>query len=496
MANLPFPSPAKLERLGNVKVRTDGVDNEIIVGKNLQFPDAARAIQDYEVDQHEIEEFRAQFTCFPVEGAMALYDALKEEFQNVALDQKKGTGIFDPGYKPTWLQVPVGPSETRDAIWGVFKIRDISNALIRTSSNSDKAQCFIVMGECQRAHLPRIKRVIARVHELTKKSIYQGHIIDVDFGFARAERPFDILGDAPQFIAPPNVTEADLIFDGNVMRALEQRLFGQIKYLDAYRRNGMNLKNGVCLVSDYGHGKSLTASVAMRMAHENGWTFIRVKNIRDLEQALELAKTMLPAIVFAEDLDTLISSMSRQDLARFGEVIDGVDVKENPLMFLYTTNALNRIPRRILREGRTDSIVRLKTPEDLTTYRRLIRLYADSWLDDDADIDNVCERMLKLKLSPAAVRTVVENAPRAAISRTKGKGILGKGNVTVEDLNAAFDEYELRGTEEQEEYLRPDLAQLLGGPGGFISGMLGMTMRRIDPTTGEPLDEDSDGGSY
>jgi transitional endoplasmic reticulum ATPase len=193
-------------------------------------------------------------------------------------------------------------------------------------------------------------------------------------------------------------------------------------HTDACRKLKVPLKRGVLLEGRYGTGKTLVARDLARICEANNWTFILLDKVQGLRVALEFANRYAPAVVFAEDIDRIMTDRDEaaNDLVN---VIDGVISKRAEIMTVLTTNFVEKLNPVILRPGRLDAVISLKAPSD-EAVQRLLRVYAGKLLAADADLTQAGKELSGQ--IPASIRECVERAKL---------GMIGRGDKHLSDLD-------------------------------------------------------------
>jgi transitional endoplasmic reticulum ATPase len=364
--------------------------------------------------------------------AVALDKAIKEIY-----GYSNGVAIqsFFGSRPPVTIGVPVSATETVQVVWGRVEIQGI-DGYIQLSLNPTGAQpTLIVAGEVKKKHRENVSAIIRKAQEMVKaKSIYRGKAVKLSFDWYREGQDFDPMRHAPQFLNLTGVKEDDLMFSESVINSLNVGLFAPIENAQACRDNGIPLKRGVLLSGPYGTGKTMTAYVSALKAIRNDWTFIYLDSVEDLREGLEFAAKYAPAVVFAEDLDRLISGKRSMKMDDVLNILDGIDTKGKDVITVFTTNHIENINPAMLRMGRLDTLVEV-LPPDAATVERLVKLYARDLMEDGADLA-IIGKALEGNI-PAFIRETVERAKLAAIYRI-GSGDI-KGKVRQEDLLASAD---------------------------------------------------------
>lgn len=367
-----------------------------------------------------------------LDSAVALDRAIKEIYGY-------SNGVAVPSFfgsrPPVTIGVPVSDVETIQVVWGRIEIQGIEGYIETHINTSGSQPTLIVAGQVKKKHRENVSAIVRRAQEMVReKSIYRGQAVKLSFKWHRDGEDFDPMRHAPSFLSLNGITEDDLLFSDSVKNALNVGLFAPIENAQACRDNGIPLKRGVLLSGPYGTGKTMTAYVSALKAKRNDWTFIYLDSVEDLREGLEFAAKYAPAVVFAEDLDRLISGKRSMKMDDVLNILDGIDTKGKDIITVFTTNHIENINPAMLRMGRLDTLVEV-LPPDAKTVEKLVTLYARDLMEEGADLELIGQS-LEGNI-PAFIRETVERAKLAAIYRT-GSGDI-KGQVKQEDLLAAAD---------------------------------------------------------
>lgn len=149
-----------------------------------------------------------------------------------------------------------------------------------------------------------------------------------------------------------------------------------------YDRLGIPYKRGILLAGSPGNGKTF---VCKAIARESDLPFIVMPITQgatdnDLDQALDLARDLAPAIVCFEDIDSI--SKTHISKSYFLNRLDGFEALEGVLI-LGTTNKPEEIDAALgNRPSRFDSVFRIPNPDEECRARILRRFFKES-ADDD-----------------------------------------------------------------------------------------------------------------
>lgn len=389
--------------------------------REMPIPQAIEALQRIHDEENQIMSVFEVFEGYPMDAAVAFTKAMKQVYGYAT--PVPTMSWFGP-QPPQLITVKTGPKaeDVTQVVLGEFKVPNIENN-ISTGVNRGK---FYVAGQVRAAEKQVLMELahVARLY-IKEHSIYRGKAMSFKVGQGgELYQNFE-----PTFIDTDNYKPEELIFRRDVANALEISLFTPIRHTEHCLKHKIPLKMGVLLEGPYGTGKTLTASVCARLCVENKWTFIQLDKVQGLKSALEFANLYSPAVVFAEDIDRITENRDEQanDLLN---TIDGVLNKNSQVITVLTTNHVDKINQAMLRPGRLDAIIEVKTP-DAEAVDRLIRLYGRGLIAANTDITSVCEKLSNAKMIPAAIREVVERSKKAMIMR-------GQDTISEIDLETVF----------------------------------------------------------
>jgi transitional endoplasmic reticulum ATPase len=250
---------------------------------------------------------------------------------------------------------------------------------------------------------------------LETSSIYRGQAVEVDFEILSPNNlRFDVAR-APKFL-DTNVREEDLILPDEVRALVEVNIWTPIRNTAVCREHKIPLRRSSLLAGKYGVGKSLASQVTAKICKDNNWTFLYLRNLNQLAQALFFAKKYEPCVVFAEDINRVVSGDRDAEMDKIFNVVDGIDRKNDEVMMILTTNDLEDIHEGMLRPGRIDSVITI-TPPDAVAAAKLVKHYGRNIIDPAANLEHVGQ-MLDGQI-PAIIREAVERSKLAAIGDTK-----------------------------------------------------------------------------
>lgn len=433
-----------------------------------------------------------QFDCFPMDGAIAFHRATCELFGHPIGTKTPPKSFFDSPKPPVLITVDIGVGEKVQVPWGSIKLFGIDGRLETGMPPEGTEPRFFIKGEIKKKNEKQVAEIAAKTEEYLKKhSIYKGKAIRVSFDWIRENRDFDWQTDSPKFIDVSKTDEDQLIFSNEISNLLNVGLFAPIKKAASCRKYGIPLKRGVLLTGPYGCGKTLTAYVTAKMCEDNGFTFLYLKDVRDLPLAFKFAKLYAPCVIFAEDVDIATNGPRDPKLNEVLNIIDGVDYKDSEIITILTTNHAENINKAFLRPGRIDTVIPVMPPDKIAA-ERLIRLYGGSLLAAGADVKPAAEFLAGQ--IPATIRECVERSKIATLSRTNDL----EGQVTSDDLITAMKGMEphmilLNGakTGDGPSAFEVGLACLGAGIGKGISATSGNNLPPVLKTLAESITSDA-----
>jgi hypothetical protein len=399
---IPVDKHVDVERSGKV----------IIIPEGMKYGEARVWLSRKEKSEEEMVKVIEEVHAYPLDGALALAKALARTYGWVS--QEPTPGFFGP--KPPYMvSLPIGPNEgdTVQVPWGAFSIPNVEGQLMTLAAKSGGQPILVIAADVKKKHADAVKQLATLTREIVKtESVYRGKAVIVSFPEDEDE---DVnFNEPPKFFDVSKVVESDLVLPADIDALVRVNLFAPIENTEACRKHRVPLKRGVLMEGPYGVGKTLTANVTAKKANENGWTFIYLKDVRQLDKAVRFGSQYQPAVIFAEDIDRAVSGGRTSEMDTILNTVDGVDSKSSEVMIVLTTNHIENINKAMVRPGRLDAVIPMRAP-DVDAVHRLVRLYARGLLDEKEDVMDAC-RALDGQI-PAVVREVVERSKLGAIGR-------------------------------------------------------------------------------
>lgn len=426
------PEAAVEMKFKDVQIQREG--EQIIVPQNMDLAEAKEWIERRMVEEKTPIAVDESFDCHPYEGAYALQRALNKKFGFVSLG--KTPGMFGPT-PPLMIALEIGLGDdgtvqTVQVPWGRIQIPGVTGYIQTSIEVRENRPVFSISGQVLQGQRHVVKEIANLVRQfLREASVYRGKAFKARFPDPHSGPSLEDF--CPKFIDLRNVNSGELIFSEEVEEKIDVNVFEPIVSTQSCRDENIPLKRGILLEGPYGTGKTLTAYVTAQKAVANGWTFIYLDSVNDLEQAIRFAQQYQPAVIFAEDLDQVLNGENRdEEVNGILNTIDGVETKSSEIMVVLTTNNVEKITQAMVRPGRLDAVITV-TPPDAKAVERLIRHYGRGRLVENENLNEV-GRALAGQI-PAVIREVVERSKLASIRRRRLTGT--SSGIAASDLLTA-----------------------------------------------------------
>ncbi len=382
------------------------------------------------IEEEETRTFSYQYTFAgwaPLDAMWAAYRALSElhGFVHIADFQS----WFGP-QPPAMITIEIDYGVTQQMPWGPIEVSGFSSPLVPEITLVEGQPALKFTATIRNNERVVADKLMKRAESFLKTaSIYRGKAIDVDF---EVVHPRDFRFDpnkAPKFwdVSKTNIDE--LILSKSVERLVRTNIWTPIRKTAEARQHQIPLRRSVLLAGSYGVGKTLAARATAKIAQDNGWTFLYLRKLNQLKEALYFAKKYQPCVIFAEDINRIVAGKRDAEMDELFNVIDGVDRKNDEVMLVFTTNDIDEIHPGMIRPGRIDTIITV-TPPDAEATERLIRLYGRGLVDVNADLTEASRKLAGQ--IPAIIREAVERSKLAAIEdNTGGPLVVGSSHLEI-----------------------------------------------------------------
>lgn len=396
-------------------------DGKIYLPERMELDEAVIWLQRKRKEEEQTVAFQEIIGAFPPDGAVALMRAMKDQFGWTSMVATKGFFGDNP---PVMIDIDIGPHESIKVPWGQFKIPGVEGYVQTGVMMRDGVMVFVLHGEVKQKHYHVLTELARRTREFVDtQSIYRGRAFAIEYD-EDGEGEFGTM-EAPKFLDLVSVQPEELIFSDDLTKAVNDYIFTPILKAEECEAAGVPVKRGICLLGPFGTGKTLTAYVAAKHCETVGRTFVYLRDVAHLSDAIKFAQQYAPAIVFAEDIDRVTGGGRDGALDEILNTLDGVDSKESKVMVILTTNNIEKVNRAMLRPGRID-VALMIGPPDGPAAERLVIQYARGLLVKNIDLTEVGAQLSGE--IPAVIREAVERAKLSGIARG------GKLRITADDL--------------------------------------------------------------
>lgn len=389
--------------------------DKIIIPADMTLDDAADAIRRQSEEENVMVNISEKFAAFPFDGAVAMMKVLKRRYGWTHLVPTQG--FFGPR-PPQMIGVEVSHNERVQVPWGQMVVPKIDGTLQTSYHFENGMPYFLLSGTVKRKHERSVASLANEIREqIANDSIYRTKAIKINFRDQDGERKEFDFNLAPRFIDLESLGDCTPIFSKHITDAIRVNIHNPIRFSKRCKKRGASLKKGVILGGPYGTGKTLEAYETAKLCRENGWTFLYLEDVRDLDLAIGFAKLYQPCVLFAEDVDKAASGPRSPEMDRLLNTIDGIESKnQQELMIVLTTNNLGIINPAFLRPGRIDCVINVLPPDKGACLNIVKKYVAEGDCKMEGDDAEFMEAIKPLVGANAAFfRNTVEQAKLSAI---------------------------------------------------------------------------------
>jgi transitional endoplasmic reticulum ATPase len=401
----------------------DNIDVEIMrTGKHITLPDdpqpmtydeGIKALMRKRDEEEEEVSVTERVNAFYYDGLAAFARAMRNLF---GWTQAIPIPTWFGAVPPQVVSIEVGYGVTMQCLSGRFSIPNVEGWVSTGAWEDNQGRTmFQVQAVVKRKHEHVIRALAKETRaEVLKSSIYKGKAIRLT-----THDDGTLNGEAPSFFDLSKASDMVLIFSKDVETQIDVNLLSLIRYTSAVRKHKIPLKRGILLAGKYGTGKTLTATKTAEACEANGWTFILLDRVAGLSSALAMARLYQPAVVFAEDIDRVISGQERTTkIDDILNTVDGVESKSAEIIVVLTSNHMEKINQAMLRPGRLDAVIEI-LPPDAEAAQRLMKHYSAGLIPEDVPLPNAGAELAGQ--IPATIREVTERAKLYALTLSYGQ---------------------------------------------------------------------------
>lgn len=410
-----------LEKLTKAIEKEDKFSNvevERIKGGKIQLPEGMTIEEGIKwLERKKNEEERVisifhEMKAFPFDGANALFEVCTEVFGYADTVGEKGPSGVKP---PQMIGIKLQNGQIKNVPWGRIQFPGFEEHEYLETSYNAKDLSFIIRGEIKKKNEKLVNLVCLRTQEFLRlNSIYKAKSFKVNLEFLiKGGNPVD-----PEFMNVSQIDEETVILSERNLNEYSG-IFLRLRDSAACIREGISLKHGCVLAGQYGTGKTLLAKLTAKIANDNGWTFIYIEDSSQTKEALRLAEIYAPAVVFAEDIDRVVTDRSKDSVNAILNTLDGIDTKDKAIITVFTTNHLENINATMMRAGRIDTCI-IMDPLNEKTALRFISQFCKtkdgvSLLNPDSNYISAAEALSGIV--PAFANDIIQKAKEYRLNR-------------------------------------------------------------------------------
>jgi chaperone BCS1 len=193
-----------------------------------------------------------------------------------------------------------------------------------------------------------------------------------------------------------NKTFNNIYLDGGVIENLKKDLDTFRDSKETYDKYGIRYKRTYLFYGEPGTGKSSLSLAISNYTKRDILSINMSKDMTDSNLITLVSNRPNKSIILFEDIDCLLDDINRNEESKEKEVkislscilniLDGI-YTPNDVIFIITTNNLDKIDDAIKRKGRTDILMEVKKPNKLL----INKLKEDFNIKNDKSFDNISE---------------------------------------------------------------------------------------------------------
>lgn len=203
-------------------------------------PDAIEYLKNYYHAMEKHYEYNRTFRYRPHDGANAFHNVTMKLFGTAGIGKNREATFFNPERPPVMETINVGLEKTTQIPWGKVEFTQL-DATFNVGGRRDPelGDLFHLSVDAPKKYKRQINAFYEMVEkELKENSIYRGKSITG--------------ADNPTYLDTSKVDPAKVVYSAEVMTQLETAFWSRLRYTEAYRQMGLDLKRAVLLEGPYG----------------------------------------------------------------------------------------------------------------------------------------------------------------------------------------------------------------------------------------------------
>lgn len=353
---------------------------EMAKNPRISYPDFIKACIDADKQNHRMSRVHFDLLCFRDDGIYQLNEAIKAVFGTVVSNEEKGPSAGDQTVN--MVDITLADGTRIKAPYGDIALDSLGEGSMISINYNTAEHKLVVEGKCPQMYMAIMDGIKDDTKQrLTKNSIYRRQAISIT----------DI--NSPEIMDLSSIDKEMMVLSKKTTYALNP-IRARIQSPEDCVRSGIPLKYGCLLAGGYGTGKTLLAFKVAKMAIENGWMFIYLKEPSLLAETLRMAKTVDRSghgvVLFLEDVDQVTRGDRDAAMQDILNTLDGGDTKDMNVISIFTTNHIELIEPTFLRGKRVSKIITLGAL-DQETAEEFIRRSMDVRSEDGQPMYTVPE---------------------------------------------------------------------------------------------------------
>lgn len=327
------------------------LDQFIEMAKNprISYPDFIKACIDADKQNHRMSRIHFDMLCFRDDGIYQLNEAIKAVFGAVVSNEEKGPSAGDQTVN--MVDITLADGTRIKAPYGDIALDSLGDGSMISINYNTAEHRLVVEGKCPQMYMSIMDGIKDDTrNRLMRNSIYRCQAISIT----------NI--NTPEIMDLSSIDKEMMVLSKKTEYAMNP-ILARIKNPEDCVRRGIPLKFGCLLAGGYGTGKTLLAFKVAKMAVENGWMFIYLKDPNLLAETLRMAKTVDRSgngvVLFLEDIDQVTRGNRDAAMQDILNTLDGGDTKDMNVISIFTTNHIELIEPTFLRGKRVSKIITL-----------------------------------------------------------------------------------------------------------------------------------------
>jgi len=221
----------------------------------------------------------------------------------------------------------------------------------------------------------------------------------------------------------------DMFLPEDLKSKIKMTVEGWLKSRSIYEEHGIPWKRGLLLWGHQGNGKTSLIKTIISNYDFKPVTILPGANDDAMREAFSYAQDQNPALLFFEDLDSLLENINT---SLFLNLLDGISTK-NGMFVIATANNLDKFAENIKdRPSRFDRKFEIPLPD-----QKMLVKYFKKWFNktiSDKEVESLCTYAHKHKFSYAYIKELYISSVHIAIADDREKPTLADVNLALDQL--------------------------------------------------------------